>query len=264
MPFAQVHHRAVHYQWADHGQPHTLVFINSLGTDLRIWDEVVQRLGTSVNMLRYDKRGHGLSEGTPASQLATGTMDAFTDDLIGLLDVLGIDRCIPVGLSVGGRIALVLADKQPERVERLILCDTAHIIGTLQSWDERIRAVQTLGLEQLSGQVMERWFTPDFGQHNASTVAIFRRMLMACAPADYIRCCEAVRDADLTEQARRIGHPTRCIVGTGDVATPPALVRQLADLITGADYHELEGSGHLPCVDNPARLTTLIADFLHD
>ena len=264
MPFARVNNLTVHYQWANHGQPHTLVFINSLGTDLRIWDEVVAALGMSVNVLRYDKRGHGLSEETPAARLDTGTMDAFAEDLIGLLDELGIDRCIPVGVSVGGRIALVLADKQQERVEKLILCDTAHVIGTLKNWDERIRAVQTIGLKRLSGKVMERWFTADFQLYNAPMVAIFQRMMVACAPADYIRCCEAIRDADLTDEARRIQKPTRCLVGSGDVATPPALMRQLADLIAGADYHVIDGSGHLPCVDNPAGLTPLIADFLHD
>ncbi len=263
MPFITAQNRLVQYQYADNGQPHTLVFINSLGTDLRIWDGVVAQLGMSVNTLRYDKRGHGLSEETPADALDTGTMEAFTDDLIGLLDALNIDRCIPVGLSVGGRIALMLADRQPERVERLILCDTGHVIGTLQSWDDRIEAVRSVGLARLAPQIMERWFPAHFRQRNANQVGIFQRMVAACAPADYIRTCEAIRDADLTTEAGRVTAPTLCIVGSEDLATPPTLVQSLSALISGSQFRVIDGSGHIPCVDNPVRLTELILDFIY-
>lgn len=263
MSFISVHNRLVHYQYADYGQPQTLVFINSLGTDLRIWDAVIERLGTSANTLRYDKRGHGLSEETQPDALDTGTMAAFTNELIGLLDALGIARCIPVGLSVGGRIALLLADWQPQRVEKLILCDTGHVIGTLQSWDERIETVRTKGLAWLTPQIMERWFPAHFLKEQASQVSIYQRMVAACAPADYIRTCEAIRDADLTDIARRIKVPTLCIVGSDDVATPPALVQSLSALIADSQSRVLDGSGHIPCVDNPAELTKLITTFIH-
>ena len=263
MPFLTVHNRLVHYQYVDNGQPQTLVFINSLGTDLRIWDTVVDLLGTSVNTLRYDKRGHGLSEETRSDLLETGTMATFTDDLIGLLDALGIDWCIPVGLSVGGRIALLLADRQPQRIERLILCDTGHIIGTRQSWDERIQMVQTKGLAWLAPYIMARWFPAHFRQEQAAQVGIFERMVMSCAPADYIRTCEAIRDADLTDAAQRIAVPTCCIVGSEDVATPPALVQSLSELIAGSPFRVLAGSGHIPCVDNPVGLTKLITEFFN-
>lgn len=261
MSFATVQNRLVHYQYADHGRPPTLVFINSLGTDLRIWDGVVDQLGTSVNTLRYDKRGHGLSEETPPDAVETGTMDAFTDDLIGLLDALGIERCIPVGLSVGGRIALRLADRQPQRVEKLILCDTGHIIGTGQSWNERIETVRTKGLAWLAPPILERWFPANFRQEQAAQVGVFERMIAACAPADYIRTCEAIRDADLTDEAGRVAVPTLCVVGSEDVATPPELVQRLSGLIAGSQFRVLDGSGHIPCVDNPAELTKLISDW---
>ncbi len=261
MPFALLNGLSVYYQWQNNRQPQTLVFINSLGTDLRIWDGVVQALGTSVNILRYDKRGHGLSAETPADQRLTGTMAAFTDDLCQLLDALAIDRCIPVGLSVGGRIALMLADKQPQLVEKLVLCDTAHVIGTRQSWDDRIRAVQSDGLMSLSEAIGERWFPAPFRQQQPQLVQGLRRMVWSCSPTDYVRTCEAIRDADLTDEARRVRVPTLCIVGSEDVATPPALVQSLSALIAGSQFRVLDGSGHIPCVDNPAGLTELILDF---
>lgn len=266
MPFAPLNGLPVYYKWEDRQQPQTLVFINSLGTDLRIWDGVLHELGNSVNTLRYDKRGHGMSGETPANQVDTlspGTMTLYANDLTALLDYLGIQRCILVGLSVGGRIAMLVADQQPERIDRLVLCDTAHIIGTRESWNSRIRAAQTVGLARLSGIIMERWFAGAFRRDKSAYVQIYQRMVSGCAPADYVRCCEAIRDADLTAVAQRLRQPALCVVGSEDVATPPAVVESLAQMIPDARYELMAGSGHLPCVDNPAGLTKLITEFLN-
>ena len=132
-----------------------MVFVNSLGTDLRVWDRVVAQLAGRFRFLRYDKRGHGLSETTPAPYL----MDDHIGDLIGLLDALGIGEAIVVGVSVGGMIAQGLAARRPKRVRGLVLCDTAHRIGPEEMWDQRIRAIQEGGIEALVDAILERWFT---------------------------------------------------------------------------------------------------------
>ena len=88
----------IHYAQTGPKDGPVLVFSNSLGTDLRIWDDVVAGLSDRFNIVTYDKRGHGLS----------GIGDAPYDvalhanDLIGLLDHLGLDQVIICGLSVGG------------------------------------------------------------------------------------------------------------------------------------------------------------------
>lgn len=74
----------------------------------------------------------------------------------------------------------------------------------------------------------------------------------------YIATCEAIRDADLTESTRALSLPVLCIAGDHDGATPPALVRSMADLIAGAEFHLVEGAGHIPCVEKPDTVASLI------
>ena len=78
----------------------------------------------------------------------------------------------------------------------------------------------------------------------------------------YIKTCEAIRDADLSEIVKQINKPVLCIVGSEDKSTTPEEVKNLADCIKGAKYEVIKGSGHIPCVDNPEKLTKLIIDFI--
>ena len=129
-----------------------LVFVNSLGSDLRIWDGVVAHLAGHFRIIRYDKRGHGLSEvPTPPYSL-----NDFVLDLVGLFDALEIKQATVVGLSIGGVIAQGLAISYPNRVHVLVLCDTGMRIGSVVSWEERIATVKESGLSKLVGPSMER------------------------------------------------------------------------------------------------------------
>ena len=127
------HH--LHYRRKGNADAPLVVFVNSLGTDLRIWGGVLKRLGDRIQSLCYDKRGHGLSDAPPAPY----TLDEHIEDLAGLLHHLHIEQAILCGISVGGMIALGLAARRPELVQGLILCDTAHKIGSEALWNARIR-----------------------------------------------------------------------------------------------------------------------------
>jgi pimeloyl-ACP methyl ester carboxylesterase len=93
-------------------------------------------------------------------------------------------------------------------------------------------------------------------------VAGYKNMLERTPPLGYIKTCEAIRDADLTEIASAIKIPSLCIVGSEDRSTLPDEVRNLADLIKGSRFEVIQGSGHIPCVDNPKIVSKLIIDFL--
>ena len=148
MPFVNIGGASMHYRHrrAAREAP-TLVFINSLGTDFRIWDEMADRLAGDATLLNYDKRGHGLSGGGVAS------MDDHVDDLAGLLDHLGIDDAILCGLSIGGLIAQGFLMRRPKALRALILCDTAAKIGTAESWNARIETVERDGIEAIADSV---------------------------------------------------------------------------------------------------------------
>lgn len=248
----------LHYRLDGPGHLPLLVFANSLGTDLRLWEPLLPWLSARYRFLRYDKRGHGLSSCPPAPY----TMDDHVGDLLGLLEGLATGPVVLCGLSVGGQIAQGVAARRPDLVERLILCDTAARIGPAQGWDDRIRALEQSGLESIADAVMERWFAADFRRRRPAELALWRHMLVRTPLAGYAGTCAAIRDADLTESSSRLVQPTLCLVGAEDGATPPDLVEQTARLIPGSRFEVIEAAGHLPCVEQPAAMARLMLDFL--
>ena len=258
MAFARVNGVVLHHELAGRAGAPFLVFSNSLGTDFRIWDAVVERLKNSYRLLRYDKRGHGLSEATPAPYALTD----HVGDLAALMEHAGIDRAVIVGLSVGGMIAQGLAALRPDLTRALVLCDTAHRIGTEAMWNERIATVTARGIEALADPVLERWFTPQYRAPDNPDFVGYRAMLTRTPVEGYAGTCAALRDADLTESTRALTVPTLCIVGDQDGSTPPDLVRSTAELIAGSRFEIVEGAGHLPCIEKPAETARLIEGFL--
>lgn len=236
----------------------TLAFINSLGTDLRIWDDVLAELAGEFSTLVYDKRGHGLSDaGARGSTIA-----AHAQDLIGLLDHIEARKVILCGLSIGGLIAQQVAAARPERLEGLILCDTAHKIGTPDLWNQRIATVEREGIAAIADGILERWFTPGFRAAAPALYAGCRNMLIRQPVVGYTAACAAVRDADQAELVGRIATPTLVVVGDKDGSTPPDLVRSMAALMPGARFKVIPDAGHIPCVEQPRALVALLRDFL--
>jgi len=246
----------------DEGPQHApaLVFSNSLGTDFRIWDRLLPLLPAGWRVIRYDTRGHGLSE-APAR---AWSMDDLGDELAGLLDGLGVRGAVVCGLSIGGMIAQTLAVRRPDLARALILCDTAAKIGDTASWNARIAAVERDGIAAIAGPVLQRWFSARFHERRVEELALWREMLTRTPVAGYVGCAAAIRDADLTGATARLRLPTLAVAGDEDGATPPALVEATARSIPGARFSVIDGAGHLPCIEQPAALAALIADFLGD
>lgn len=250
----------LHYSAEGPQDKPVIVFSNSLGTDFRMWDRLVSHFAGRFRMVRYDKRGHGLSQATPRPY----GMDDHVGDLIGLLDHLGLDRIILCGLSVGGLIAQGLAARQPERLSALILCDTAAKIGTPDMWNTRIEAIEKGGIEALADPIMERWLSADFRANKPEEALAWRNMLTRTTLDGYLGTCVAIRDADLSESTRQLKLPVLGIVGAEDGATPPDLVRGTIESIAGARFEVIEGAGHLPSIEKPDVMDALITGFLEE
>ena len=258
MRFVRVNGVVIHHAVRGASNRPTIVFSNSLGTDFRIWNAVADALADDYRLVFYDKRGHGLSEATPAPYALTD----HVGDLTALLDHLGIKSATIVGLSVGGMIAQGLAALRPDLVERLVLSDTAHKIGTDELWNARIDAVTNGGIASISDQILERWFTPAYRDAGNADFVGYSAMLERTTVDGYAGTCAALRDADLTESTRALKVPVLCIVGDQDRSTPPDLVRSTADLIEGARFEIVNDAGHLPCIEQPAATAALIRNFL--
>jgi len=257
--FARLNDVTLHYQMI--GAPSAaplIVFVNSLGTDFRIWRDVIVRLAGDFSILLYDMRGHGLSDvgQTPYR------MEDHADDLAALLDHIEATNAIVCGVSVGGQIAQGLYQNRPDLVRALILCDTAAKIGDADFWAARIAAIEKNGIAGIADALLERWFAPAFRQNDRVALEGYRNMLVRQPVAGYVATCVALRDADFTAAARQIAVPTICIVGEADGSTPPSVVAAFAKLIPGARYEVIKGAGPLPCVEQPASLVAIIRAFI--
>ncbi len=248
----------VHYRddGASGGRP--IVFLNSLGTDLRMWDALLPELPRDCRFIRLDKRGHGLS----ALCGDRFSVDDLAADVLALLDHLQVAQAIFVGCSVGGLIAQAIAATAPERVRALVLSNTAGRIGTDESWRDRIAQVGSKGLAAMSDGVMERWFAPTFRAH--PDCALWWTLLARSDPDGYAGCCEAIAAADYRDGLTAITAPTLVIAGGYDGATPPDLVLDMAEHIPGARAHVIAEAGHLPAIEAPVICGALITDFLKE
>ena len=250
----------IHY--ADEGDPNgaPVVFSNSLGTDFRLWDQVLPLLPKGLRLIRYDTRGHGLTS-APSGDYFMGDLVA---DVAALLDHLGAKNCIFVGLSIGGMIAQGLAAERLDLVRAMVLSNTAAKIGTPEMWQERMAAVREGGIEALETVILERWFAARFRRETPVTLAGWRHMLCRAPAAGYLGCSAAIAETDLFESTARLTLPTLVIAGAEDGSTPPDLVRETADLIRGARFHLIRGAAHLPCVEQPVEYADVLTTFLQE
>jgi len=249
---------ALHYR--EDGDPAgpALVFSNSLGTDLRLWDKVVPLLPGGLRVIRYDQRGHGLSD-APAGRYSMGTM---VTDAERLLENLGVRECVFVGISMGGMIAQGLAVKRPDMLRALVLCDTGAKIGTAEMWQARIEGVLTKGMAAVADGILDRWFAPAF--RATPEFAAWRNMLMHQPPQGYAGACAAISGTDFYTPTSGLTLPTLAIAGAEDSSTPADLVRETASLIHGSRFELIRGAGHLPCVEKPDAYAALLTAFLKE
>jgi 3-oxoadipate enol-lactonase len=239
------------------GRP--VIFANSLGTDLRVWDALVAHLDPGLRLIRYDKQGHGLSDlGTDPLSIAE-----LAEDAAAVLEGCGARNAVFVGLSIGGMIGQQLAHARPDLVGALVLMDTAAKIGTPEMWQERIDGIRAGGIGSLAEPILERWFTPAFRETRQGELALWRNMLCRTTLEGYTGCCAAIAAADLTRTTRALEMPVIAMAGDQDGSTPPDLVRATAELC-GAPFHVVEGAGHLPCVEQPEATAALINEFLEE
>ncbi len=256
MNILQLQDVALH--WREEGDPAgaPIVFANSLGTDMRIWDKILPLLPKGLRIIRYDMRGHGLSS-CPDGPYAMG---ALVRDAEQLLDHLQIRDCIFVGLSIGGMVAQGLAIKRLDMIRALVLCNTAAKIGTPAQWQERMDTVRAGGIEALADITMERWFTKAFRQ--TPEVTGWRNMVTRTPLEGYLGSCAAVSGTDYFTPTSGLRLPTLGLAGSDDSATPPDLVRETVDLIPGSIFQLIRRAGHIPCVEQPEQFAEYLGDFI--
>lgn len=248
----------IHYR--EDGDPNgaPVVFANSLGTDLRLWDKVIPLLPQSLRLIRYDKRGHGLSSCPPGPY----SMGSLVRDAERFMDALNVRDAVFVGISIGGLIAQGLAVKRLDQIRALVLSNTAAKIGTTEMWNQRIALIRAGGIESIADPTMERWFSKSF--RATAELHGWRAMLTRQPVEGYMGCCAAIAGTDLITPTSGLALPTLAIAGSEDGSTPPDLVRETAELIKGSRFHLIRGAGHLPCVEKPEEYARVLGNFLKE
>jgi 3-oxoadipate enol-lactonase len=235
-----------------------LVLSNSLATSLAMWDAQADGLKGSYRVLRYDQRGHGATE-APADRY---TFETLIADAVGLMDALGIGRAHFAGLSMGGATALGLAQLHPNRLDRVIVCDSPcqSTPQSAQQWKERIAIAREKGMDALVDSTIARWCPPETVAANPPHVDILRKMIRATPVNGFIGCSAALADHDYASGVASVKHPLLFICGETDAPAPA--MRKLNAAAPGSRYVELPGAGHISNMDRPDDFTRAIADFL--
>lgn len=237
-----------------------VLLIGSLGSTLEMWDPQVTALSELYRVVRYDARGHG------RSPVPTGpyVLDDLVDDAVGVLDRLGLASVSVVGLSLGGMTALRLAQREPDRVDRLVvLCSSAHL-GPASAWTERAALVRAEGTAAVAEAVVTRWFTDERRAQDHALVARMQEMIAATPAEGYASCCEAIAAMDLRPDLHRVLAPTLTIAGADDPATPPEHLAAVAAGVADGRALVLPQAAHLASWEqatavNAALLTHLAA-----
>jgi 3-oxoadipate enol-lactonase len=261
MPYAAVNDTQLFYR-IDGAQDSTapwLVLSNSLGSDVSMWTPQLVEFSKHFRVLRYDTRGHGHS----AAPQGPYTIEQLTGDVIGLLDHLGIARAHFAGVSMGGLTGVGLGARFADRIDRLVLCNTAAKIGTPEVWVPRAAKARAEGMLALADAVLPRWYTPEFIARNALVMSQVRDVFVHTDKDGYASNCEALNAADLRGEASSIKAPTLVISGTHDLAATPAQGRELAESVPGARYVELNAA-HISNVELADEWNKVVLAFLQE
>jgi 3-oxoadipate enol-lactonase/4-carboxymuconolactone decarboxylase len=258
MPFITANGIRLFYDITGASDAPPILFSNSLGTSLEMWDGVIRGVAPYYRCIRYDTRGHGRSEviASPAS------MDDLAADAAGLLDALGIEQAHFAGLSIGGMTGQALAASYPGKVLTLSLFATTAYMPPASLWEDRVRHVRAEGPAALAPATMERWFTPAFRQNAPEQVERVRAGFLATPAEGYAVCCGAIGRMDLRDAIRGIKAPTLIVAGANDPATTPAMAEDIKARIPHAELLVLDPAAHLLAVERPEAVTAHLLDFL--
>lgn len=237
-----------------------LILSNSLGTTLEMWDPQVQAFSEHFRLIRYDARGHGGSPVTPGPY----TFADLGQDVLAVLDALGIARAAFCGISMGGHTGLWLGINAGSRLNAIAVCNSAAKIGTPQGWNERAAMVREGGqasMRALAESSPGRWFSADFVSAQPATVQRAQAWIAGIAPQGYAACCEALATSDLRDELGRITAPTLLLAGASDPVTTVDDAQAMQAGIAGAQLAVVPAS-HLSNLEAPRAFDQAVLHFL--
>lgn len=249
----------LHWRWDGSEANPPIVLLNSLGTDMSLWDRALNYFLPHRRVLRIDTRGHGASD-APRGDYA---LTALADDVRTVMTAAGVTRAPICGVSLGGMVAMTMAVESPDCVEALIPACTSAALD-VAAFTERARIARTRGLAPVADLVLPRFFTDQFRKTNPEVVDTTKAALLAMDPEGYAGCCAAVSAMNISGSLSKISVPTLVIAAGQDPATPfQGHGDRIVSAINGARTAHIDGA-HLACLENPAEFTAAVLEFLRD
>ena len=248
----------INYQtFGDASQP-AIIFSNSLGTQLNMWQPQISFFEKKFYVICYDTRGHGASSAPQGPY----SIEQLGTDVVHLLDHLNIEKASFCGISMGGLTGQWLAIHHPERFNHVIVCNTAAKIGQEQAWNDRAQLVREQGLKPIAETAASRWFTEPFIRSNTAIVESLSNDLGAGSPEGYASCCEALAKADVREQLKNITIPTLVVAGQKDPVTTVADAQYLVNQIPNSQLIEINAS-HISNIECPEDFSHALNTTFH-
>ena len=261
MPKIAVNGTTLHYELDGPEAAPVVVLSNSLSTDLRMWNPQHPALATKYRVLRYDVRGHGQSEASPAPY----SVAMLADDLAALLDALLLGPAHIVGLSLGGMTAQLMGIRRPDHCASLALVATTcqPPFGTADAWAKRAQEVRDTGdFSLVETPMLERWLTRRFRRANPAGVALVRDMIQGTSLEGYAGACHAIGGLDACGQLAGFARPVRIWAGEEDPGTTVEDAQQIAAGIPHAKLVIVEHARHLLNWDAEAQFTPSLLSWL--
>lgn len=241
------------------GQGPTLVLFHSLLADSSSFGKIT---GTLAGYFRVVVPS---LPGFLGSEAVSGGIEAVADRLAeSVREVAPHERTILLGNGYGGFVALTLVIRHPELISRLALCDAGAAFSEpgRATFRTMAKLAASGGLEAVADIAMRRLFAADFHAANPELVADRRQRFLAMDETVFTAACEALAVLDLRPQLGGVAIPVRALVGEQDEATPPEMSRQLAAMISEAEFEVLPGCAHVPQLQSPSQFLLAVIPFL--
>ncbi len=240
-----------------------VVFLHGIGGNRRNWTDQLRSVGARHLAVAWDARGYGDSEEVEGPR----AFPDFAADLLRVLDQLGAEKAVIVGLSMGGLIATDFHERHGERVRALVLCDTSPGLRKHMSPEEIERFLDARRKPLLEGKTPAD-IAPALARDLVSPrtpperVALLVDSLSRLRAESYLKTIEAVTRWNRAYDLSAIRVPTLVIVGEDDRLTPPDVGRRLADAIPGAGLAVIPAAGHLSNIEAPTAFDAALLPFL--
>lgn len=257
--FIEVGGNRIHAIVHGEGNGPWVTFVHALATNAKLWDDDAKRFTPEFRVVQIDLRGHGQSE----SKVGVETLEDYGSDIVAVWDALGIEKSHLVGLSVGGMIGFGLALGHPDRLLKLVAADCRSDAPEMfvKNWINRRAVLADKGMEGVADMTLATWFAKKTQAEKTHVIDRARAMIMETSDEGYIAASKAIEKIDYKRRLGEIRVPTLMVVGAED-GPHPAEMRDMAKLLPGVGFEEIEDAGHLANIEQPERFDDIVLGFL--